>query len=37
MRNTADLSAAERFRLTLLTPGAFLRCLEEQTKWPTMH
>jgi hypothetical protein len=28
---TADLGAAERFRLTVLTPGAFLRRLEEQT------
>jgi predicted nucleic acid-binding protein len=29
--NAADFGAAERFRLTVLTPGAFLRRLEEQS------
>lgn len=29
--NTADFGAAERFRLTVLTPGAFLRRLEEHS------
>jgi len=31
MLNTADFGVAERFRLTVPTPGAFLRRLEEHS------